>query len=262
MKIACLGWGSLIWDPRELPIQRYWFEDGPFVPVEFTRQSSDGRMTLVFEPGATPVRVLWAVMLSSDLQSARKALRDREGIRRNDWTSLIGSWQRGESDPEPIPELAEWAQARGVDAVVWIALGPNFNSQNISPSIDQVLEYLRNLKGSVRDEAERYIRCAPRQIDTEYRCRIEKELGWSYRDCRSGASNNGLQVCSNAATLRSVACSGLREASSLLLRRRKAGRTAVRSASSCPCHTSTPAARWRRQRPSIPLVVISGWHSV
>ena len=39
MKIACLGWGSVIWDPRALPIQREWFKDGPFAPVEFTRQS-------------------------------------------------------------------------------------------------------------------------------------------------------------------------------------------------------------------------------
>jgi hypothetical protein len=187
LKIACLGWGSLIWDPRALPIQRKWFEDGPFVPVEFTRQSSDGRITLVIEPSAAPVRVLWAVMLSPDLQSARDALRDREGITGDKWMSRIGSWQRGEAAPESISELAEWAQAHGVDAVVWTALGPRFNGQETSPSVDQVIQYLRNLTGPIRENAERYVRCAPRQIDTEYRRRIEAELGWSYRDCRSVA---------------------------------------------------------------------------
>jgi len=185
MKIACLGWGSLIWDPRELPIQRRWFEDGPFVPVEFTRQSSDGRITLVIEPCAAPVRVLWAVMLSPDLPSAREALRNREGITGNNWTSRIGSWQRGQGAPQPIPELAEWAQAHGVDAAVWTALGPRFNGQETAPSADQVIAYLRGLTGPKRENAERYVRCAPRQIDTEYRRRIEAELGWSYRDCGS-----------------------------------------------------------------------------
>src|SRR6266545_5049596 len=72
--IACLGWGSLVWDPRQLPVYPQWFEDGPFVPIEFTRQSSDGRMTLVIDPRSARVRVLWAHMVPLDLGAAVRAL--------------------------------------------------------------------------------------------------------------------------------------------------------------------------------------------
>ncbi|BCX06100.1 MAG: hypothetical protein KatS3mg053_4038 [Candidatus Roseilinea sp.] len=122
-------------------------------------------------------------MLPKELQSAKEALYDREGITGNNWTSRIGSWQRGEAAPDPIPALPDWAQAQGLDAVVWTALGPRFNGQAILPTADQVVQYLRTLTGAVRDNAERYVRCAPRQIDTEYRRRIESDLGWSHWEC-------------------------------------------------------------------------------
>jgi len=181
--IACLGWGSLIWDPRALPIRREWFKDGPFGPVEFVRQSSDGRMTLVIAPTATPLRLLWAQMTVTDLQSAKEALREREGVKPNDAARLIGSWQRGHETPKHIVHLPEWADAHGVDAAVWTALGPKFEGKGSSPSADQVIAYLRGLVGTQRDNAQRYIELAPHQIDTEYRRKIEAVLGWSTKDC-------------------------------------------------------------------------------
>jgi hypothetical protein len=183
LRIACLGWGSLIWDPRGLPIRREWFKDGPFAPVEFTRQSSDGRITLVIDPGRSPVRVLWAQMFSADLSSAKQALVDRECIRGKDWSSRIGSWQRGEAAPPNIPDLPIWSEAHGLDAVIWTALGPKFQRQNVSPSADRVIEYLRGLMGTQRENAKRYIERTPRQIDTEYGRRIEAALGWSCKNC-------------------------------------------------------------------------------
>ena len=121
-QIACLGWGSLVWDARALPIQRQWFTDGPFAQVEFLRQSADRRITLVLDSSAS----------------------------------------------------------RGVDSVVWTALRCKFNGENgRRPTVEEVLTHLSGLTGRPRDEAERYIRFAPRQIDTPYRRRIEAVLHWT-----------------------------------------------------------------------------------
>ena len=181
--IACLGWGSLIWDPRELPIQRTWFKDGPFIHVEFARKSMDGRITLVLEPTATPVRSLWAVMDAIEVGAARTALSKREGIKKENQQSDIGIWSSGQPSPGPIQGLPEWAESRSVHHVVWTALPPKFNEVR-TPTSAEVVQYLRGLTGATRDNAERYIRFAPKQIDTAYRRDIEATLNWTARDVR------------------------------------------------------------------------------
>lgn len=177
--IACLGWGSLVWDPRELPIQRNWFDDGPFVKAELLRQSNDGRITLVLEASAHPVRSLWAVMDAVDINSARESLGAREGIKKENRAKLIGSWEKGDPSPELVLALPEWATARGVDGVVWTALPPRFDGVNKTPTMEEVIQYLVALSGAVRDTAECYICSAPKQIDTVYRRRVDAILHWS-----------------------------------------------------------------------------------
>jgi hypothetical protein len=173
--IACIGWGSLIWDPRTLPIQRKWFQDGPLIPVEFVRQSKDGRLTLVIEPSAKPVRSLWAIMDDTNLDTAIEALREREKT----VTGKIDHWSTGEETPMYIPDLPRWVTSRGIEAVIWTALGPKFNgTEDKVPTVEEAVQYLKVLQKKQRVKAEEYIRRAPVQIDTHYRKRLEAVFIW------------------------------------------------------------------------------------
>lgn len=60
MKIAILGWDSLIWDPRSLKydVNTGWLTDGPKLPIEFARISNDGRLTLVIKESVVEVQTL------------------------------------------------------------------------------------------------------------------------------------------------------------------------------------------------------------
>jgi hypothetical protein len=89
MRIACLGWGSLIWDPGSLPLRRNkprWFTDGPELPIEFARKSSGGRITLVIVPRgkAKAQPVLWAHLTCLSVAQAHEALARRERRLRGD----------------------------------------------------------------------------------------------------------------------------------------------------------------------------------
>jgi hypothetical protein len=92
MMVACLGWGSLIWNPEDLCVQGDWNTDGPVIPVEFARQSDNGRITLVVTPGAPNVTVLWARLGVENIEAAKQELARREGIKSKHVDSNIGYW--------------------------------------------------------------------------------------------------------------------------------------------------------------------------
>jgi len=177
--VACLGWGSLVWDPRELPVVGEWFKDGPPVRIEFARRSRDRRITLVVDDRAEQVRVLWAPLLVDSPEAAREALARREGVAADHVTTSVGLWVRDLPAPAAIPGLDRWAAPIGLDAVVWTSLRPRRDEKDTSPpTMADVLEYLAGLRGQDMLNARRYVVMAPPQIDTAFRREIEATLGW------------------------------------------------------------------------------------
>lgn len=183
MVIACLGWGSLIWDSGDLPIKGTWYTDGPFLPVEFARQSADNRITLVIVrwPTVPVMRSLWAILNVETIEDAVETLRKRELIPAKNVSKHIGRWRKDEQlSDDPIAEtIHDWARQLELDGVVWTDLPPKFENQNGRvPSVEEVIRYLDFLQGDERKLAKQYVQMAPLQIDTTYRREIETRLGW------------------------------------------------------------------------------------
>src|SRR5205809_11733 len=129
MTIACLGWGSLVWDPRGLPVQDTWLYDGPLVRVEFARESSDGRLTLVIVPTGPEVRSLWASFTVNTPADARDTLAKREGVERHR-EKHIGVWSSTDASESDPPSISAWARGLRLAAVVWTALPPRFEGKD------------------------------------------------------------------------------------------------------------------------------------
>jgi len=181
LAIACLGWGSLVWSPRELSVRRGWFEDGPLLPIEFAREARDGRITLVLTPDAALVRSLWAVMSDSVLGDAKESLRLREGIEPKSAAKYVG-WCDTTGYAAGIygKEIYEWSIKTGLDGAVWTALPPGFqDAPEEVPTPAEIVAHIRGLDAASRRVAEEYVRRAPPQIDTENRRVLEMEFGWT-----------------------------------------------------------------------------------
>jgi hypothetical protein len=165
MTFACTGWGSLCWDPRELPVGE-WRKDGPVLPLEFARQSQDRRITLVLTEKGTELQTLWAELSASSLDEAANLLRDREGCHARHIGRSDATFPYGE-------RVQAWATARGLSGVVWTALPPKWNEENgRSPSLAELKTYLRELPADARSRAMEYIEKAPAQIATRYRAEL------------------------------------------------------------------------------------------
>jgi hypothetical protein len=184
LRIAVIGYGSLPNQLRnygatlevEAPAEPFpsglnLNPDSPFrpaglsLPVLLGRVSGAGtearRITMILQPGATDVPVLYAVSRYTNLRQAKENLRKREGCQ----TGAIG-YVRQRRSKSRIPEIADkvriWARQKGFDAVIWTDLeaeGVEFGAQptgrEILPLLTRDLLLLRNTKAYIRNLVQR-----------------------------------------------------------------------------------------------------------
>jgi hypothetical protein len=187
MKIAVLGWGSLVWDPRELRAGAAFAPDGPLLPIEFCRVSGDGRLTLVVDENYGIVcKTYSAPSALQSLDDAIENLRLREGMSGAREVGFVVTASGKQSDvatqrhPEAIATIAAWAPANGYDAAIWTALASNFGEHGKGGepfSVTAATRYLERLAGQDAAKFARaldYIRKAPPEVDTPVRDEVAK----------------------------------------------------------------------------------------
>ena len=178
MRIACLGWGSLVWRENEYPYvaANLWNTNGPLLPIEFARISQKSKLvTLVTDYSAVPINVLWC-LVGSDINNEIKLLAAREGSPE----SRISFVTIKDNAVDPLQRIIqEWLIQNKLDAAIWTGLPPrNKNGIEIAPSLEEVIGYISELSDERISEAKKYILSAPVQINTKYRNFIIQHFGW------------------------------------------------------------------------------------
>jgi len=187
MRIAIIGWGSLIRCPGALRLASKWRRGGPELPLEFSRRSSGERLTLVIDESAGLQPTFWAISGCESLDEACEELRKREGTSASRIHSIPTRGKRclGRGIPSVVDAIREWIGVNDeADQVCWTGLSsewPEEASRAFGPFGDEaVIAFLRCLEyHGVHHGAELYFRHAPPEIDTSLRRRVEEELGWA-----------------------------------------------------------------------------------
>jgi len=179
MKVAVIGWGSLIWAPGSLAVSTRWHRDGPKLPVEFARASTGGlpgRVTLVIVPGAPVQQTYWALSAHPDLPSATSNLIKREGT--SDPQNILSAQKGAPADTRSPGHAAivAWLSTVDVDAAIWSGFSP---SPSVSTPAKAVARLASLKSGSPALAAAReYVTHTPKQIDTPVRKAMREDHGW------------------------------------------------------------------------------------
>ncbi len=188
MRIAILGWGSLIESLGVLNINLYfgengWQTDGPVLPIEFSRISGVHDklryLSLVISPSSNWIMTLFAESIYTDLNNAICNLANRESTA----FSAIGYFNFDKSklnsrfSSDLFQSLEKWNENKNYNALIWTDLDSNFESIAKRPyTIENVQSYLKSFTIEELKKSIDYIRSAPSQTETQNRSIILNHL--------------------------------------------------------------------------------------
>ena len=190
MRIAILGWGSLLWESETEQAKAFnrhrgeWLYDGPLLRLEFSRRSQtrDGALTLVldYEHGGDASRVAYTLSTRRRAEDAICDLRCREGTVLRCIGSYFGRAEEQQKTnwadtPAPAQEaIVEWAQGR-VDVVVWTALSSNMEREAGQTFLDAAKQHIKDLSPDAKAKAAEYVWRAPDFVDTPLRRELQSD---------------------------------------------------------------------------------------
>jgi len=149
-----------------------WKKNGPMLPIEFSRVSSDRRLTLVIdETNGTNITTRYALSSRTNVKDAVEDLRMREGTVQP-WIGFV-DLAKGTMNATQSPitnRIWDWAKKAGIDAAVWTVLTTNFEQKTGEWfCVERAIAYLKGLRGIDLERALEYIRKAPEEVNTPLR---------------------------------------------------------------------------------------------
>ena len=180
-KIAILGWGSLLWDPRPAFDEQHgpWAFDGPSLKLEFSRRSQSrlGALTLVIDPKhGQACEVAYSLSTRSNADEAIRDLRCREGVA----VEGIGYFyaegpRRHGRDVASLVAISAWAIERQLDVVIWTDLDGHFHNVSKRDFVRTAVRHIQGLTPEGKAKAAEYVWRAPDFVQTSVRTALQKK---------------------------------------------------------------------------------------
>ena len=182
MRIAIIGYGSLIWDLENLEphVSGSWnIGGGPQMPVEFSRISPKRKKALVLVIDETLGHACKTCVIASNRNNLDEAVADLARRERCPHDAVGVVTERSTASCGVPAAVHNWLGASAFDAAIWTSLPANFHSETGEQFTHaRGVDYLKTLKGESLGEAWRYIEYAPAVTSTPFRRHLAQDSFW------------------------------------------------------------------------------------